>query len=262
MASQVHCRQRADSAIASCLGVGDLVLDVALVALFGGHRLQAMAGLLDLARVGHDGEELRLRLGQDLARADLVEVLALQVGVDGVGGAATLGHGLHDGRRAGAHVAGAEDARAPRRERDRVGRQAPAIAGAHALGATRQPRQLGTLADGQQHPVALDDELGAGHGLRPPSPGCVRRPERHALELHAGDLAAASVTTRVGAAWKMARAPSSSISWTSLAAGMSFMSRRYTRVTSAAPWRTEVREQSIEVKPPPMTTTRVPSWPG
>ncbi len=36
----------------------------------------------------------------------------------------------------------------------------------------------------------------------------------------------ASVTTRVGEAWKMARAPSSSISWTSLAAGMSFMSRR------------------------------------
>jgi hypothetical protein len=75
-------------------------------------------------------------------------------------------------------------------------------------------------------------------------------------------LPASSVTMRVGAAWKIARAPSSSISWTSLAAGMSFMSRRYTSVTSAAPCRIEVREQSIEVKPPPMTTTRVPSWPG
>ena len=39
-------------------------------------------------------------------------------------------------------------------------------------------------------------------------------------------LLASSVTTRVGAAWKMARAPSSIISWTSFAAGMSFMSRR------------------------------------
>ena len=28
------------------------------------------------------------------------------------------------------------------------------------------------------------------------------------------------------------------------------------------PWRTDVREQSIEVKPPPMTTTRLPSWLG
>ena len=75
-------------------------------------------------------------------------------------------------------------------------------------------------------------------------------------------LPSSSVTTRVGEAWKMARAPSSSISWTSSAAGMSFMSRRYTSVTSVQPWRTEVREQSMEVKPPPMTTTRLPLWSG
>jgi hypothetical protein len=35
-----------------------------------------------------------------------------------------------------------------------------------------------------------------------------------------------SVTTRVGPAWKMAVTPSSIASWISLAAGMSFMSRR------------------------------------
>ena len=37
---------------------------------------------------------------------------------------------------------------------------------------------------------------------------------------------ALSVTTRVGPAWKMAVTPSSIASWTSFAAGMSFMSRR------------------------------------
>ena len=35
-----------------------------------------------------------------------------------------------------------------------------------------------------------------------------------------------SVMTRIGPAWKMAVTPSSIASWTSLAAGMSFMSRR------------------------------------
>ena len=163
----------------------------------------------------------------DLASPDLVEVLALQVGIDGVGGAASLGDGLHDGGRTGAHVAAAEDARAARREGHGVGLEPPARGGAHALGAPRQPAELGSLADGQQDAVAVDDELGARHGLRAPPPGGVRRAEGHALELHAGDLARRRrVTTRVGEAWKMARAPSSSISWTSLAAGMSFMSRR------------------------------------
>ncbi len=39
-------------------------------------------------------------------------------------------------------------------------------------------------------------------------------------------LLLSSVTIRVGAAWKMTRAPSSMASWTSSAAGMSFRSRR------------------------------------
>ena len=39
-------------------------------------------------------------------------------------------------------------------------------------------------------------------------------------------LPALSVMTRVGPAWKMAVTPSSMASWTSLDAGMSFMSRR------------------------------------
>jgi len=75
-------------------------------------------------------------------------------------------------------------------------------------------------------------------------------------------LPLASVTTRTGPAWKIATAPSSIASWISSAAGMSFMSRRYTSVTSAAPCRTDVLVQSMEVKPPPITTTRDPAWPG
>ena len=66
---------------------------------------------------------------------------------------------------------------------------------------------------------------GAGSGRRRPdasgSPSCIRMnsiPVTLPVFL--------SVTTRVGPAWKMAVTPSSIASWTSPAAGMSFMSRR------------------------------------
>ena len=64
--------------------------------------------------------------------------------------------------------------------------------------------------------------IGSGR-RRPDASGSPRRMRWNSTPV---TLLLASVTTRVGAAWKMARAPSSSISWTSFAAGMSFMSRR------------------------------------
>ena len=102
---------------------------------------------------------------------------------------------------------------------------------------------------------------GAGSGRRRPdasgAPGCIRMNSTPVTL-----PVVSSVMTRIGPAWKIAVTPSSMASWTSSAAGMSFMSRRYTSVTSPAPWRTDVREQSIDVNPPPMTTTRLPAWSG
>src|SRR4029079_19445019 len=91
------------------LRVRDLVLDVAPVADLGHHLLQADARLLHLAGVGNDRQELGLRLREDLAGPDLVEILAGEVGVDRVRRTSTLRDGLDDRRRAGAHVAGPED---------------------------------------------------------------------------------------------------------------------------------------------------------
>ena len=65
---------------------------------------------------------------------------------------------------------------------------------------------------------------GAGSGRRRPeasgAPSCIR------MNSMPETLPASSTMTRVGPAWKMAVTPSSIASWTSLAAGMSFMSRR------------------------------------
>ena len=65
---------------------------------------------------------------------------------------------------------------------------------------------------------------GAGSGRRRPdasgSPGRIR------MNSQPVTLPLSSVMTRVGPAWKIAVTPSSIASWTSFAAGMSFMSRR------------------------------------
>ena len=65
---------------------------------------------------------------------------------------------------------------------------------------------------------------GAGSGRRRPdasgAPGAIRM---NSTPVTAPFL---FVTTRTGPAWKMAVTPSSIASWTSFAAGMSFMSRR------------------------------------
>ncbi len=104
--------------------VRDLVLDVAAVADLGLHLLQSVARLLDLARERHDREELRLRLGERLARPDRLEIEALQVGVDRVGRASALGDGLDDRGRPDPDVAGAEDTRPAGLERDGIGDEA------------------------------------------------------------------------------------------------------------------------------------------
>ena len=65
----------------------------------------------------------------------------------------------------------------------------------------------------------------AGSGRRRPeasgAPGCIRM---NSMPVTLPVFS--SVMTRVGPAWKMAVTPSSMASWTSFAAGMSFMSRR------------------------------------
>jgi len=65
---------------------------------------------------------------------------------------------------------------------------------------------------------------GAGSGRRRPdasaSPSAIR------MNSTPVTLPCWSVMTRTGPAWKMAVTPSSIASWTSLDAGMSFMSRR------------------------------------
>ena len=73
-------------------------------------------------------------------------------------------------------------------------------------------------------------------------------------------LLAASVTTRTGAQSSSSLTPSSSASSTSVWwAGISLRERRYRQVTSAAPSRTEVRQASMAVKPPPITVTLSPT---
>ena len=65
---------------------------------------------------------------------------------------------------------------------------------------------------------------GAGSGRRRPdasgSPSFIR------MNSTPSTLPSSSLSTRVGPAWKMAVTPSSIDSWTSVDAGMSFMSRR------------------------------------
>src|SRR3990172_2127301 len=56
-------------------GVRDLVFDVARVPDLGLERLPPVAGLLDLGRERHDGQELGLGLGQRLARLDRRQVV-------------------------------------------------------------------------------------------------------------------------------------------------------------------------------------------
>ncbi len=106
------------------------------------------------------------------------EVHPLEVGVDRVGGPPAVGDRLDDGRRAGADVAGAEDAGPARLERDGVGLQAVLLGGLGPLVAGADPRQVGPLADRQQDAVALDGELRA----RRPAPGGAgpTRPARRA----------------------------------------------------------------------------------
>ena len=62
-----------------------------MLPLVGVERLQAESWLFRLAGERDDAEELRLRLGERLSIANLAKVEPLQVGVCGVGAAATVG---------------------------------------------------------------------------------------------------------------------------------------------------------------------------
>ena len=175
MASHVHCRQRVDFGDGLFGGVGQLVFDVAVVALLGLERGHPVARLLDLAREGHDREELGLRLGQRLAGPDGRQVEALHVGVHGVRGAAPFGDRLDDSGRTDPDVAGGEDARPPGLEGDRVGLEPVLLGRLDPIRAGADPGQVGTLADGQQDAVAGDREFGAGVGLRAAPAGRIGR---------------------------------------------------------------------------------------
>src|SRR6185295_10520718 len=169
--------------------VRDLVLDVAVVAEAGGHRLQAVARLLLLARERHDREELRLRLGELLAGLDRGQVEALEVRVDRVRRAAALGNGLDHGRGADPDVAGAEHARPIREERDGVGLEALVLRRLRAFRPGPDPVELRALADGEEHPVARDRELRPSGRLRSAPPGRVGLARLHPDELDPGDRA-------------------------------------------------------------------------
>ena len=187
---QVAEADRLARALQAARGLGDgrlgrvrqLVLDVAVVALLGGQRLQPVARLLDLGRERHDREELRLRLGQRLAGADRVEVHALEEGVHGIGRAPALGDGLDHRRRADPHVAGGEDAGTARRERDRVGLEASSAWWPQAprcrAAASQSSSGPWPMASSTRSHGIVNSVPGAGSGRRRPdasgSPSCIR----------------------------------------------------------------------------------------
>ena len=207
IASQVHWRQRVDSATASSRRVRDLVLDVAVVAHLGLHRLQPVARLLDLARERHDREELGLRLGQRLAGPDGVQVEALEVGVDGVGRAAALGD-----RPATTVAAPIRTSPVPKTPGRPVSKVTASALRRRCLVAST-PSEPGPIqVRSGPWPMASStrsqaiDELGA----RAPAPGGAgrRRPARRApsrMNSTPVTLPFSSVMTRTGPAWKMAR---------------------------------------------------------
>ena len=126
-----------------------------------------------------------------------------------------------------AHVARAEDARATGRERDRVGEPARWRVAVTPSAPRSSQVQLWALTDGEQDPVALDDELGARHRLGAAPAGRVGR----ARGPCAGTRRRVTWPCGIGhdpggRRLEDGPRPSSIISWTSFAAGMSFMSRR------------------------------------
>ena len=99
---------------------------------------------------------------------------------------------------------------------------------------------------------------GDGSGRR--RPDASGSPSRIADELDAGDLASASSVDDAGsgAAWKMARDAFLDRLVDLVRRGHVLHVAAVDEGHLGAPWRIDVREQSIEVKPPPMTTTRLP----
>ena len=166
---------------------GQFVFDVAVVALLGLHRRHPVARLLDLAGERHDRQELGLRLRERLAGADRGQVEALEERVHRVGRTTALGDGLDDRRGADAHVAGAEDAGPAGLERDGVRLQARLLRlDRTVVAGLVDPVEFRALADGQEHAVARDGELGAGRRFRATSARGIGLAQLHPDELDAG----------------------------------------------------------------------------
>ena len=117
------------------------------------------------------------------------EVHALEVGVDGVRRAAALGDRLDHGRRADAHVTGAEHAGPAGRERDGIGGQPRTLRGHALVAGLLDPVELRPLADREQDTVAGDRELRPRGGLGPAPAGRIGLAELHPDELDAGHVA-------------------------------------------------------------------------
>src|SRR5207249_434982 len=116
-----------------------------------------------------------------------VEVMAAQPVVDRVACAAPLADRLDHGRGPGADVAGGEDLWQAGAEDVVLADQRVAAAHlelrANLLGLALDPGELGSLADGAEHRVAADGELGPRHRLRPTPTLLVGIAQVHSLEL-------------------------------------------------------------------------------
>ena len=110
--------------------------------------------------------------------------MAAQPVIDGVRRAPPLADGLDHGGGSRAHVARGEDLWQTGAEDVVLADQRAAAAdlqlGLDLLRLGLDPRQLRPLADGAQHGVALDHELGAGHRLRAATALLIGRTELHA----------------------------------------------------------------------------------
>ena len=188
------------------LGEAELDLLEAGLAVLG-PELGHLRRRADLDRAGVDVDEHRRHLGHaahagvdaglggerlDERRAPQVVELpgclghvgAAQIGVDAPGGLLALGDGLHHGLGAEHGVAAGEDLGVGGLQRPVVDGQRAPLRVREALSLAGAVEQR-VLADGADHLVALDDELGALEWHRPAAAGGVRLAQLHADHLDA-----------------------------------------------------------------------------
>ena len=114
-------------------------------------------------------------------------VLGLDVLVDGGGGSLACAHGQDDGGGAGDGVTAGEHALTGGLAL-LIGDQAAVLVGLQALGGHAQQR-VGAGAQGVDHGVHLQHEVGVGHGIGPAATPLVGLAQLHADALDAGDIA-------------------------------------------------------------------------